>query len=246
MWETWVPSLGWEDPLEEEMAIHSSILAWRIPWTEKPSRLPSTGSQSQTQLSNFTFTFTFYLVMTTFCCQFYSFLPFLLLSWLILLAVSLLNRSSKELPLLFSGFIFYFLSSFILLPFIIVPCPVFLDYFSLQMSVRILEKVWDNISNLKNAGHCQGHQSTAHTPEKESLGRGESIKMQENTCEEWYFLQHSLAYSHMHLLTKHLLSPFSRFWRYCGEHTDKVSTFIELILVVGQCFWNINQCYFPQ
>ena len=33
MWETWVPSLGWEDPLEKEMATHSSILGWRIPWT---------------------------------------------------------------------------------------------------------------------------------------------------------------------------------------------------------------------
>ena len=33
MWETWVPSLGWEDPLEEGKATHSSILAWRIPWT---------------------------------------------------------------------------------------------------------------------------------------------------------------------------------------------------------------------
>ena len=36
MWETWVQSLGWEDPLEQGMATHSSILAWRIPWTEEP------------------------------------------------------------------------------------------------------------------------------------------------------------------------------------------------------------------
>ena len=36
MWETWVWSLGQEDPLEKEMATHSSILAWRIPWTEEP------------------------------------------------------------------------------------------------------------------------------------------------------------------------------------------------------------------
>ena len=42
--ETWVQSLGWEDSLEEEMTTHSSTLAWRIPWTEKPSRLQSTGS----------------------------------------------------------------------------------------------------------------------------------------------------------------------------------------------------------
>ena len=41
---------GWEDPLEEGMATYSSILAWRIPWTEEPGRLQSIGSQSQTQL----------------------------------------------------------------------------------------------------------------------------------------------------------------------------------------------------
>ena len=45
MWESRVESLGQEDPLEKEMATHSSILAWRIPWTEKPGRLQSTGSQ---------------------------------------------------------------------------------------------------------------------------------------------------------------------------------------------------------
>ena len=45
MRETWVRSLGWEDPLEKEMATHSSILAWRIPWTEEPGELQSTGSQ---------------------------------------------------------------------------------------------------------------------------------------------------------------------------------------------------------
>ena len=43
--ETWVQSLGQEDPLEKGMATHSSILAWRIPWTEEPGRLQSTGSQ---------------------------------------------------------------------------------------------------------------------------------------------------------------------------------------------------------
>ena len=45
MQETQVQSLGWEDPLEKEMAIHSSTIAWKIPWTEKPGRLQSTGSQ---------------------------------------------------------------------------------------------------------------------------------------------------------------------------------------------------------
>ena len=43
MQETWVRSLGREDPLEKEMATHSSILAWRIPWTEEPGRLQSMG-----------------------------------------------------------------------------------------------------------------------------------------------------------------------------------------------------------
>ena len=45
MRETWVQSLGQEDPLEKEMATHSSVLAWRIPWTEEPSRLQSMGLQ---------------------------------------------------------------------------------------------------------------------------------------------------------------------------------------------------------
>ena len=45
VWETWVQSLGWEDPLEKEMATHSSILVWKTPWTEKPGRLQSTGSK---------------------------------------------------------------------------------------------------------------------------------------------------------------------------------------------------------
>ena len=45
MWETWVRSLGPEDPLEEGIATHSSILAWRIPWTEESGRLQSMGSQ---------------------------------------------------------------------------------------------------------------------------------------------------------------------------------------------------------
>ena len=54
VWETqvWLP--GWEDPLEKEMANYSNILAWEIPWTEKPGGLQSTGSQSWTQLSDLT------------------------------------------------------------------------------------------------------------------------------------------------------------------------------------------------
>ena len=60
MWETWVRFLGREDPLEKEMAIHSSTLAWKIPWTEEPGRLQSMGSLGvghdwATSLSLFTF-----------------------------------------------------------------------------------------------------------------------------------------------------------------------------------------------
>ena len=50
--ETWVQSLGWEDPLEKELATHSSILAWEIPWTEEPGMQHSMALQSQTRLSN--------------------------------------------------------------------------------------------------------------------------------------------------------------------------------------------------
>ena len=58
--ETWVQSLGQEDPLEKEMATHSSILAWKIPWTQEPGRLQSMGSlgvghDRATSLSLFTF-----------------------------------------------------------------------------------------------------------------------------------------------------------------------------------------------
>ena len=53
MQETWVPSLGQDDPLEEEMATYSSILAWKIPWTEEPGGLQSVGLQkSQIRLSD--------------------------------------------------------------------------------------------------------------------------------------------------------------------------------------------------
>ena len=45
MQETWVRFLGWEDPLEKEMATHSSILGWEMPWTEEPGGLQSVGSQ---------------------------------------------------------------------------------------------------------------------------------------------------------------------------------------------------------
>ena len=50
----WVQSLGWEDPLEEGMVIHSSVLAWRIPWTEEPGGLQSIGSQRESDTTEVT------------------------------------------------------------------------------------------------------------------------------------------------------------------------------------------------
>ena len=51
--ETWVRSLGWKDPLEKEMATHSSVLAWKISWTQEPGGLQSTGvSKNQAGLSD--------------------------------------------------------------------------------------------------------------------------------------------------------------------------------------------------
>ena len=54
MRETWVRSLGQEDPLEKEMATHSRTIAWKVPWTEEPGSLQSVGWQSRTRLSDFT------------------------------------------------------------------------------------------------------------------------------------------------------------------------------------------------
>ena len=55
MWETQVRSLGWEDPLEKEVTIHSSATAWEIPWTEKPGRLQSMGFSRQEYWSGLPF-----------------------------------------------------------------------------------------------------------------------------------------------------------------------------------------------
>ena len=62
MQETQVRSLGWEDPLEKGMAIHSSILAWEIPWTEEPGGLQSMELQELGMTEQLTFTFHFHLL----------------------------------------------------------------------------------------------------------------------------------------------------------------------------------------
>ena len=57
MQETWVRSLGWEDPLEKEMAIHSNILAWRVSWMEEPGGLQSTGRKESDTTERLHFTY---------------------------------------------------------------------------------------------------------------------------------------------------------------------------------------------
>ena len=92
MQETWVQSLGREDPLEKEMATHSSILAWRIPWTEEPGGLHRV-AKSQTRLSNFTHSLTH--SNTGGCC-----LPRLMVAGL--LSSDHLVRSKSSFVLLFA------------------------------------------------------------------------------------------------------------------------------------------------
>ena len=82
MWETQVQSLGWEDPQEKEMAIHSGTLAWKIPWTEKPGRLWSMGLQSWTRVSNFIFTFPL-IWMPSCSSQSMSFVPGIGQRWMV-------------------------------------------------------------------------------------------------------------------------------------------------------------------
>ena len=67
MQEMWVPSLGQGDPLEEEVATHSIILAWEMPWTEEPGKLQTMGSYRQTLLSEHTHAHTHTHVW---CCEF--------------------------------------------------------------------------------------------------------------------------------------------------------------------------------
>ena len=67
MQETQVQSLGWEDPLEKEVATHSSLLAWRIPWTKEPGGLQSMGSQRD-MTEQLSFSQYFVLSRITTCC----------------------------------------------------------------------------------------------------------------------------------------------------------------------------------
>ena len=83
MWETWVRSLGWEDPLEKEMATHSSSLAWKIPWIARGAWQATVHgvAKSQTQLSNFTslqYSIVYIPHLHLFLCLWmYKLLPFL-------------------------------------------------------------------------------------------------------------------------------------------------------------------------
>ena len=79
MWETWVQSLGQEDPLEKEMATQSSILAWRIPWTEELGGLQSMGGKEwdTTERLHFHFTMAYIAIVLIFFYISFFLLPFL-------------------------------------------------------------------------------------------------------------------------------------------------------------------------
>ena len=111
MQETRVPTLGWEDPLEKEMATHSSILAWRIPWTEEPGGLQSTGLQ---RVGHDWATSRHFNLLESQCYYFQStVLLTLFLSFTFCFAnffISVLFKYIFVLPLLFSFSMFIFIS----------------------------------------------------------------------------------------------------------------------------------------
>ena len=134
MQETQVQSLGREDPLEKEMAIHSSILAWKIPWTEKPSRLQSTGSQRVGHN--------------------WATSPHLTLSF----ANKTYDFPSSFFPFLFSlflfspmVFLFLFLSSFLFLLLLYFLCLLFLS-----ISLSLKNKIVPEVSILVWKGYVKG------------------------------------------------------------------------------------------
>ena len=90
MWVTWVWSLGWEDPLGKEMATHSSILAWRIPWTEEPGGLQSTGSQRVGHDWATSLSFTFIFSSFTIICLVIDFLIYS--TWTVCLFKNIVNQ----------------------------------------------------------------------------------------------------------------------------------------------------------
>jgi len=91
-WETWIRSLGWEDPLEEGMETHSSVLAWKIPWTEEPDGLLSMGSQ---RIDTTEFSFFFFDVWF---CFIYLFSFFVIYKIIFLFIIFLLYYIVLVLP----------------------------------------------------------------------------------------------------------------------------------------------------
>ena len=104
MHETWVRSLGWEDPLKKEMATHSSILARRIPWTEEPVKLQSTGSQRVRHdwVASHTHPFfcLLYSVIVSFQCIFFFLFQYCILQlWLLFIFFNSLLKKKNFLYL---------------------------------------------------------------------------------------------------------------------------------------------------
>ena len=119
MWEIWVRSLGWEDPLEKGPATHSSSLAWRFPWTEEPGRLLSMGSQ---RIRHDWVTFTFTLPFTKFLwLSMYSWMLSVLTSLHQLLHLHSIQISLAALSVLFDALL-SLLASFLFCSLIFVKC----------------------------------------------------------------------------------------------------------------------------
>ena len=130
MWETWVRSLGWKDPLEEGMATHSSILAWRILWTEEPGGLQSMGLQRIGQTEWLSTKHWLYSL----CCTVYSYSLLILsiMDFTYLSPIPLLPLTSSISPL---GPLVYSLYLYSL-------SPSFLLYSLLLLLLSSFSRVW--------------------------------------------------------------------------------------------------------
>ena len=101
MWETWVQSLGGEDLLEKEMATHSSILAWKIPWTEEPGRLQSMGLQRVGHDWGTSLSLYFHLLHVRSCSRWFGLFKF---TRAVILQARLQQYMNREIPGVQAGF----------------------------------------------------------------------------------------------------------------------------------------------
>ena len=138
MWETWVRSLGQEDPLEKEKATHSSILAWKIPWREEPGRLQSMGSQRVGH--NWALSLSFLLLRNPDCSSTYN----IFLSPGCLICIWTYSRLSNFIPhswyfILPSTIILFFSYSSFFTPDLLLWFETHISYWSGKLSLDVLQ-----------------------------------------------------------------------------------------------------------